>query len=132
MKRALATLTLVLLTSGCHKAKTDADAQLQKVSDAFAKADLKTESFAPGDAAAFHAEKCMTGKIEGVDSVVCEYGSLDALALGKKAGEAWAAGAPTAAVLGNGRVLLAVADRAHVDPNGKAIHKITHAFTHLQ
>lgn len=132
MKRAIATLTLVLLASGCHKAKTEADAQLQKVSDAFAKADLKTENFAAGDASAFHAEKCLMGKIEGVDSVVCEYGSVDALALGKKAGEAWAASAATAAVLGNGRVLLAVADRAHVDPNGKAIHKITHAFTHLQ
>ncbi len=132
MKRALTLLTLMLLGGGCHKAKTDGDGQLQKVSDAFAKADLKTENFAAGDATAFHAEKCMTGKIEGVDSVVCEYGSLDALALGKKAGEAWAASAATAAVLGNGRVLLAVADRAHVDPNGKAIHKITHAFTHLQ
>lgn len=132
MSRALTILSLVLFVGACHKAKTDSEAQLQKVSDAFAKADLKTESFAPGDAAAFHAEKCMTGKIEGVDSVVCEYGSLDALALGKKAGEAWAGSAPTAAVLGNGRVLLAVADRSHVDPNGKAIHKITRAFTHLQ
>ena len=132
MTRATWMLALLLVAGGCHKAKTDGEAQLQKVSDAFAKADLKTEGFAASDAAAFHADKCMAGKIEGVDSVICEYGSPDALALGKKAGEAWAASAATAAVLGNGRVLLAVADRAHVDPNGKAIHKITHAFTHLQ
>jgi hypothetical protein len=132
MTRCILIAALTLLAGGCHKAKSDGGVQLQQVSDAFAAADLKTENFAASDATAFHAQKCMAGKIEGVDAVVCEFGSFDALALGKKAGEAWAAGAGTAAVLGNGRTLLAVADRAHVDPNGKAIHKITRAFSHLK
>lgn len=134
MTRSLLFSALLLAAVGCGKSKPSGNGavELQQVSDAFASASLKIENFAASDATAFHAQKCMAGKIEGVDAVVCEFGSLDALALGKKAGEAWASGAGTAAVLGNGRTLLAVADRAHVDPNGKAIHKITQAFTHLK
>jgi hypothetical protein len=71
----------------------------------------------------------VAGKLEGVDSLVCEYGSLDAVTLGKKAGEDWVGQATTGAVLTNGKTLLAVADRAHADPNGKIIQKITDAYS---
>src|SRR5207302_6293447 len=117
------------LAAGCHKKPTEGGVRLAQISDAFAAAGLKTDTFQPTDPSRFSAQKCVAGNVEGVDTVVCEYGSPDALALGKKAGEQWAASATTAAVLGNGRTLLAVADRAHTDPNGKTIHKITQAFT---
>ncbi len=112
----------------CSKKPTEGGVRLEQVSDAFASAGLKPDQFKPTDPSRWSAQKCVSGTVDGVDTVVCEYGSPDALALGKKAGEQWAAGATTASVLSNGRSLLAVADRAHTDPNGKTIHKITQAF----
>jgi hypothetical protein len=123
-----AILALALAAFGCSKKPTEGGVRLAEVSASFDAAGLKTNEFKPTDPSKFSAQKCVEGTVDGVDTVVCEYGSPDALALGKKAGEQWAASATTAAVLGNGRTLLAVADRAHVDPNGKTIHKITQAF----
>ena len=122
-------LGATLLAGGCHKKPTEGGVRLAQVSEAFNAAGLKTETFQPTDPSRFNALQCVAGTLDGVDTIVCEYGSPDALALGKKAGEQWAASATTAAVLGNGRTLLALADRAHTDPNGKTIHKITQAFT---
>jgi hypothetical protein len=129
MRRALLLTASLALALGCHKKPTEGGVRLEQVSDAFSSAGLKVEHFQPTDPTRFSAQKCVAGTVEGVDTVVCEYGSPDALALGKKAGEQWAGSATTAAVLGNGRTLLAVADRAHLDPNGKSIQKITQAFT---
>ncbi|MDB4969266.1 MAG: hypothetical protein JWN44_4955 [Myxococcales bacterium] len=126
---ASAILASAILVGGCHKKPTEGGVRLAQVSEAFGAAGLHTDQFQPTDPARFNAQKCVAGTLEGVETVVCEYGSPDALALGKKAGEQWAASATTAAVLGNGRTLLAVADRAHSDPNGKTIHKITQAFS---
>ena len=114
---------------GCSKKPTEGGVRLEQISDAFNSAGLKADNFQPTDPTRFNATKCLAGQVDNIDTIVCEYGSPDALALGKKAGEQWAGNATTAAVLGNGRTLLAVADRAHTDPNGKTIHKITQAFT---
>ncbi|HEY1586570.1 MAG TPA: hypothetical protein VGH63_12835 [Polyangia bacterium] len=124
---ALATSTLAI--GGCSKKATEGGVRLEQVSESFTAAGLKADSFQPTDPSRFNATKCLAGRVDDIDTVVCEYGSTDALALGKKAGEQWVANATTAAVLGNGRTLLAVADRAHSDPNGKTIHKITQAFS---
>lgn len=117
------------LALGCSKKPTAGGVRLEQVSDAFSSAGLKVDNFKPTDPTAFSAQKCVAGQVDGIDTVVCEYGSPDALALGKKAGEQWVGSATTAAVLGNGRTLLCVADRAHADPNGKTLNKITQAFT---
>jgi hypothetical protein len=129
MARAIWILPVALLLGGCGKKPTEGGVRLEQVSDSFNSAGLKAENFQPTDPSRFSAQKCVAGTVDGVETIVCEYGSPDALTLGKKAGEQWAATATTAAVLGNGRSLLAVADRAHTDPNGKTIHKITQAFT---
>jgi hypothetical protein len=122
-------LALALATIGCGKKATEGGVRLEQISEAFNSAGLKADNFQPTDPSRFNATKCLAGLVDNIDTVVCEYGSPAALALGKKAGEQWVASATTAAVLGNGRTLLAVADRAHSDPNGKTIHKITQAFT---
>jgi len=130
MTRAAGACVLVLLAAGgCGKKPTPGGVRLEQISDAFNAAGLKADSFQPTDPSRFSASRCVAGRLDDIDTVVCEYGSPDALALGNKAGEQWAGNATTAAVLGNGRTLLAVADRAHTDPNGKTIHKITQAFT---
>ena len=122
-------IALALGAVACGKKTTEGGVRLEQISDAFTAAGLKADNFQPTDPSRFSASKCLAGRLDDIDTVVCEYGSPSALALGKKAGEQWVASATTAAVLGNGRTLLAVADRAHVDPNGKTIHKITQAFT---
>jgi hypothetical protein len=125
----VATALGMTLGAGCSKKPTEGGVRLEQVSEAFSSAGFKVSDFKPADPARFNAQKCLAGQVEQLDTVVCEYGSPDAVALGKKAGEQWASGATTAAVLGNGRTVLAVADRGRVDPNGKTIHKITRAFT---
>src|SRR5260370_19544067 len=118
MKKALAVVAL-LAAHGCSKKPTEGGVRLEQVSSAFSAAGFKTESFQPSDPSRWSALKCVGGSIDGVDTLVCEYGSADALALGKKRGEQWAAGATTAAVLGNGRSLLPAPHPAHTDPPGK-------------
>jgi hypothetical protein len=124
-----AILLALVAAIGCSKKPTEGGVRLEQISESFHSAGLKSDNFQPTDPSRFNATKCVAGRVEDVDTVLCEYGSADALALGKKAGVEWVANATTAAVLGNGRTLLAVADRAHTDPNGKTIHKITQAFT---
>ena len=127
MKRLLV-LAALAAAAGCSKKPTEGGVRLEQISEAFRSAGLELHDFQPTDPARFNATKCVAGRVEMMDTVICEYGSPDALALGKKAGEQWTGSATTAAVLGNGRTLLAVADRAHNDPNGRSIHKITQAF----
>ncbi len=121
-------LIAALLLSACAKKPTEGGVRIRQVNDSLSAAGLKIDSFKAVDPGKFSAQQCSGGEIEGVDTVLCEYGSVDAMALGKKAAETWIDTAPTGAVLANGRTILAVAARGHVDPNGKIIHKITQAF----
>jgi hypothetical protein len=114
--------------AGCHKKPTEGGVGIDQASDAISSAGIKTDGLRPADAAQYGASRCVAGSLEGIDTLLCEYSVPEAVTAGKKAAEKWTGESTTAAVLNNGRALLAVADRSHVDPNGKAIHKITHAF----
>ena len=122
-------LVLLLLAGGCGKQATEGGVRLKQVNDALVGAGFKLDSFHAVDPGRFSAQQCTNGNLDGVDAVVCEFGSAEAVTLGKKAGEDWVAQAATGAVLTNGRTLLAVADRARTDPNGKTIHRITQAYS---
>jgi hypothetical protein len=126
MKRVL---VCCLLAAACGKKPTEGGVRLKQVNDALVSAGFKLDSFHPLDPGRFSAQQCSNGTLDGIDAVVCEYGSAEAVALGKKAGEDWVAQAATGAVLTNGKTLLAVADRARTDPNGKTIHRITQAYS---
>ncbi len=115
------------ITGGCKKA-APGGVHLDEVRAAFAEAGWKTDSFQPIDAQQFSAQKCVTGKIEQIEAVLCEYGSAEAVQQGKRGAETWVATAVTGAALDNGRTVLALADRARTDPNGKMIHRITKAY----
>jgi hypothetical protein len=123
---------LTLATVGCSKKAGEGGVHMKEVHEAFAGAGFKLDSFHPADPTRFSAQKCAEGTLDGVDTIVCEFGSSEAVVLGKKAGEAWIAQATTGAVLDSGRTLLAVADRGHADPNGQVIHKITQAYSRLK
>jgi hypothetical protein len=120
----------LLAAAGCSKSKASSESgvTLAQVNDALASAGFKLDGFKPIDATRFAAQTCASGLIDGVDTLVCEYASADAAAVAKKATEAWVGEAVTGAVLSNGRTLLAVADRAHGDHNGKTIHRISKTY----
>ena len=123
MRLALA----LLMLSACSK--KPGEVRLKEVNDSLQSAGFKLDSFQAADPGKFSAQKCVQGSLEGVDTIVCEYGSNEAVSLGRKAGEDWVAQATTGAVQTNGKTLLVVADRGHADPNGKTIHKITQAYS---
>src|SRR5438477_1754746 len=91
VRSRLMMIPLLVVVVGCHKKATEGGPRIEQISDAFAAAGLAPENFAPTDATRFHAARCYQGQIDGVEALVCEYGSPDALALGKQAGEQWAA-----------------------------------------
>jgi hypothetical protein len=118
---------LVSLVGACSKG-TEGGVRLKQATSALQSAGFKTDALQKADPAKLSAQSCMQGALEGVDVMLCEYGSADAVALGKKGGEDWVGTATTGAVLMNGNAMLAVADRNRADPNGKTIHKLTQAF----
>jgi hypothetical protein len=126
-RRALGALLLVAALAGC-KSKPAGDPGLEDVNASFTAAGLKLDPFVPTDAQRWNAQLCLSGRIEGVEAVLCQYATNDAPRLAHKTGEEWIGTAPTGTTLDRGRILLVLADRAHVDPNGRAIHKITQAF----
>lgn len=129
MRRAsLTLLSSLLLLVACSKA-TEGGVRLKQATAALQSAGWKTDGLQTVDPGKLAAQKCVQGPLDGVDVMLCEYGSADAVALGKKAGEEWLGQATTGAVLQNGNAILAVADRNRADPNGKTIHKLTQAFT---
>ena len=86
----LAGALLLAAAGGCSKKPTAGGVRLEQISDAFNAAGLKAENFQPTNPSRFSASRCLAGRLDDIDTVVCEYGSSAALALGKKAGEQWA------------------------------------------
>jgi hypothetical protein len=125
--RALLLCVAALAAVGCKKSPAGG-AGLDQVNESFNSAGLKVEPFVPTDAARYNASRCLSGRIEGVEALLCEYGSPETAKLGHPAGEEWIATANTGVAVESGRVMLVLADRARVDPNGRAITRITRAF----
>jgi hypothetical protein len=128
MRAIIVIMAGALFGVGCSKSPTEGGARLEQVEKAFGKEGWKLGDFEPYDGAKMSAQKCLSGKIEGVDALVCEFGSTDAVGRGKKATEGWVAQAVTGVALDNGRTTLGLADRARVDPSGKIIHRISQAY----
>ena len=123
-----ALLIVCVSFAACHKEPTGV--HLKQVDAALVAAGFKIDDFKSTDSSHFSAQQCVAGSLNGVDAVICEFGSGEAAALGKKAGEAWVGQAVTGAVLAKGTDhSLPSADRSHSDPYGKAIHKITSSYS---
>jgi hypothetical protein len=140
MKPQLCFALLVLVAPGCDKktegtpgavappAPTTSQAKIKQATDALTSAGFKADAITDADPKGFSAQKCVYGKLDGLEAVLCEYGSAEAVAMGKKSATSWLGDAPTAVVLDNGLALLTVVDRTWADPNGKTLHKMTQAF----
>jgi len=97
-------------------------------------AGLSPDGFAPLAPTPNGAGYCEHGSVGGVDTVLCEYASDEAVATGiKLVKEGWArVDAHTAVILQARRTTMAVVDRERREPSGKTINQMVSAFRKLQ
>lgn len=105
-----------------------------EVLNAWRGAGLAPEGFTPLQPPPGGAGYCEHGMVSGVDTVVCEYASDDAVANGtKQVKEGWArVDVHTAVILQAKRTTMAVVDRERREPSGKTISQMVNAFRKLQ
>ena len=101
-----------------------------KVIDTLTDAGLHAEGFAPVQPIPFGAGYCEQGRIEGIDTLVCEFADDGGLDQGKKLmQEQWEReGVQTGVATTAKHTLLGIVDRGHHDPNGKTISRILAAM----
>ena len=114
-------------------AHVDGTAHTDMVESAWRTAGLAPEGFAPLQPVPYGAAYCEEGRVQSIDTVVCEYRDQDALAKGQ-AGlmEQWGReGGHTGVAYHQKLTMIAVVDRARHDPNGKIIHQVIDTFRKL-
>jgi hypothetical protein len=101
-----------------------------KVIESLQGAGLRPDGFAVLQPTPFGAGYCEQGRIQGIDTVVCEFPDDASLDHGQKLiQEQWdREGVQTGVATATKRTLLGVADRGHHDPNGKTISQILAVF----
>jgi hypothetical protein len=146
---------LLLLGAGCHKdaapsaaagapatpgapstappAHVDGTPHTDAVESAWRSAGLSPEGFAPLQPVPYGAAYCEQGRVQSIDTLVCEFHDQDSMAKGQ-AGvmEQWGReGGHTGVALHQKLTMIAVVDRARHDPNGKVIHQVIDTFRKL-
>ncbi|HEY4395059.1 MAG TPA: hypothetical protein VGP64_13400 [Polyangia bacterium] len=114
-------------------AHVDGTAHTDMVENAWRTAGLAPEGFAALQPVPYGASYCEEGRVQSIDTVVCEYHDQDALAKGQ-AGlmEQWGReGGHTGVAYHQKLTMIAVVDRARHDPNGKIIHQVIDTFRKL-
>src|SRR5262249_25371420 len=96
-------------------------------------AGLTPQAFAPLPPAPLGAAYCEQGRVQAIDTVVCEYRDQDALSRGKtEMLEKWGKeGANTAVAFQTKLTLMGALDRERRDPNGKVMSKLVETFRKL-
>lgn len=115
-------LVFALGLSGCGKSGIAGELEV------FKEGGRKVAEFSDIDAAPLDAKKCQAGTIDGVAALLCEYKTAEAATKGQAAAESWFGETSTALVLHREILILALSDRSHIDPNGKAISAIAKIF----
>ncbi|HEX2572000.1 MAG TPA: hypothetical protein VH877_20825 [Polyangia bacterium] len=129
----LTTLLLIVpltaaVVGGCGKSKPAENAAIEDATGRLTSAGLKVEGLTAADPGRYAAQRCQAGRVENFDALLCEYGDVAALEAARKKMEGWIANAVTGVTLKHGRVLVGVADRGRVDPNGKNLRRIIQAL----
>jgi hypothetical protein len=103
------------------------------VEDAWRGAGLAPEGFAALQPVPYGASYCEEGRVQSIDTLVCEYRDQDALGKGQ-AGllEQWGReGGHTGVAFHSKLTMIGIVDRARHDPNGKVIHRVIDTFRKL-
>jgi hypothetical protein len=103
------------------------------VENAWRGAGLAPEGFAALQPVPYGAAYCEEGRVQSIDTVVCEYRDQDALGKGQTGLlEQWGReGGHTGVAFHSKLTMIGVVDRARHDPNGKVIHQVIDTFRKL-
>jgi hypothetical protein len=104
-----------------------------EVLTAWRNAGLELKEFSPIPPAPSSAAYCEHGMVGGVDTVLCEYASDQAVAQGlQQVKEGWSrVDAHTGVILQAKRTTMAAVDRERREPSGKTINAMVKAFRKL-
>jgi len=121
---------LVLPAAPSH---VDGTPHTNKIIHGLKSAGLRPEGFTNADPARYGASFCENGRVNDIETLVCEFPDGNSLARGKQLlTDEWGrAGVATGVTAQKGETLMAIADREHRDPNGKTINQIVSAFKKL-
>lgn len=103
------------------------------VENAWRGAGLAPEGFAALQPVPYGASYCEQGRVQTIDTLVCEYRDQDALGKGQASLlEQWGRqGGHTGVAFHSKLTMIGVIDRARHDPNGKVIHQVIDTFRKL-
>ena len=103
------------------------------VENAWRGAGLAPEGFAAVQPIPYGASICEEGRVQGIDTTVCEFRDADALTKGQAAMlDQWGReGGHTGVAFRAKLTMVGLVDRGRVDPNGKVIHQALDAFRKL-
>jgi hypothetical protein len=149
-------LAALFVAAGCHKGATpapaaggpgaapaapapaptqhvDGTAHTDTVENAWRAAGLAPEGFAPLQPVPYGASYCEQGRVQTIDTLVCEFHDQDTLGKGQAALlEQWGReGGHTGVAFHAKLTVVGVVDRARHDPNGKVIHQVIDTFRKL-
>jgi len=114
-------------------AHVDGTPHTDAVEGAWRNAGLAPEGFAALQPVPYGASYCEEGRVQSIDTLVCEYKDQDALAKGQ-AGlmDQWGReGGHTGVAYHSKLTMIGLVDRARHDPNGKVIHQVIDTFRKL-
>ncbi len=138
-QRAQVVAVIALAAVSCSKSKgggapgaahVSGTPHTDKVVDTLTDAGLHAEGFAAVQPIPFGAGYCEQGRVEGIDTLVCEFADDAGLDQGKKLmQDQWEReGVQTGVASATKHTLIGIVDRGHHDPNGKTISRIVTAF----
>jgi hypothetical protein len=131
---ALAALTVAAGTMlGCRHSHVAGTASTEAVLDALKENEFDVAVVRNVSPDGWSADHCVAGPVAGLEILVCEYETEQALAQGEKdVQQEWdAVNVDTGVVLHRGRTMLAIADRAKKDLGGKNTVRMLNAFRAL-
>ncbi len=127
LKYAAAVAAALWCMGGCGDDASTPSASGEQLTSRWSKAGLETSAFEAIDGAKLGGGTCTRGKVNGIETTVCQYASESDAAAAQPRGLGMV-GRATGASLAEGRLLLVVADRKKVDPSGRVINKMTRVF----
>ncbi len=129
----LLALALALPSAACRHSHVSGTASTDAVLDTFNASGFDVASMKVVEPGVWVADHCEQGTVAQLDVVLCEYKTEQAMASGEdEIRKGWdVVNVDTGVVVHNGRTIMAIADRAKHDPEGRVIARLLNAFRAL-
>lgn len=120
----------IVVGSGPRPTWPDGVVPREAIEEAWRQSGLKGGALGLVDAGQFGAKHCAAGKVAELEVLICAFADEQTRASGGGAegARAWAEGARTLLLEGQGATLLAVADRTNIDPRGVTLERVADTF----